>query len=103
MSMTETLLTLLVIGVGFVAFLLDKAIDHLKAIRALLNHSANGRMENEAFIERMHKIAVSSEATAKHLQSIEQRIEPFTENRLQRLFSDLGRAVGSADKKNLDE
>ena len=79
-------------------FKLHEIADHLKGIRNHLKWLSDGRMENEAFIDRLHKITISSEASAEHLKSIEERIEPFTKTRLQQLFTDLTRAVGLTEK-----
>ena len=82
------------ISVIIASIWLAKIVDQLEAIRKLLGSMAARSLDVAKFNDRMHRIATGSDQSVKYLKSIEERLEPFTHSRFERLILDLAKATG---------
>ena len=88
---------------GAIATTLAKATAHLSHIRRMLSQLLDDRMEPQAFLDRMHKITLGATESAKHLKSIDERIEPITHTRFERQMDELIQRIEFRNSKKSDD
>ena len=100
--MSEIALVAIAVGVWFTGYHVERLLRTAEGMHRTLQRLEESLTGTSLSNERLLSIRNDAAEAAKRLKSIEERLEPFTETRLQRLFADLW-AAANPKKKTSDD